>query len=115
MIDYLALYKEMTGSTKPERASIVQKIVRKLHDVFPGEITLEALADRFDATRSPLVRNGERSEKEAFYEFLNAWNTNEHKASLSDEQLTQFFLDLSSGIERNDFFESLALAPLALL
>lgn len=113
-VSYSRILETMTRRNEPERDKIIQKALSRLRG-FSKEINLKWLSERFNAKNSPLVRGGTRTLNEAFYEFVNAWGVTDQELLLSDDQISQFFYDLSAGIDRRDVFEAHVMHPLHLL
>lgn len=112
-VSYARILSTMTKRNEPERDRIIKLAVSRLRSL-NKEVCVRWLGDRFNAKNSPLVKAGVRTLNEAFYDFINAWGIDQDQI-LSDEQISQFFHDLSAGVDRKDVFEAHVLHPLHLI
>lgn len=107
LINYEEFFTELKGSMNERRVRLVSLAYQKLDVKGDGQVSLDYIAQQYDAANNPYVRKGRIPEDMAFKEFMAMWDTAEPQALVSLQEFARFYEDLSAGVATDEAFESL--------
>ena len=94
----------LRGPMPRRRKKLVQTAYKILDENGDGNITLDEIAQRYNAKDHPQVKSGEKTEEEVLSTFIDSWDQSGDDIITWKEFLT-YYKDVSAGIEMDDYFE----------
>jgi len=82
----------------------VRKAYDKLDKNKDGQVTLDDIAQIYDASHHPDVKNG-RPEEEIFMEFMSQWDTQEKDGIVTFSEFCNYYSDVAAYVPDDNYFE----------
>lgn len=97
----------LKGKLNDFRLRLVTEAYHKLDRSGDGQVKLDDIARNFDATRSPEVLSGRKTEGEVFNEFIMSWDNQDPRRIVTLVEFARYYEDLSGSIDSDPAFEAL--------
>jgi calcyphosin len=94
----------MRGPVSRKRRALIFQVFNILDADRSGEVTLDEIAARYNASQHPRVLSGESTAEEVLLEFVSLWNRNSDSV-VSWWEFLDYYKTLSASIENDDYFE----------
>jgi hypothetical protein len=80
--------------------------IRKAYDALckDGVLTLDTIAQAFDASKAPGVGEGEKDERETYMTYMGSWDTQERDGVISWDEFLAVHSDVSLGVSTDEAF-----------
>jgi len=111
-IDYNELMRSVVGEMSPIRKDLVKKAFNKLDKDASGVIDMKDIQGVYNAKNHPDVKAGKKTEEEVLSEFLDTFelhhslkNLQEKNRKITLEEFVEYYTNISSTIDRDDYFE----------
>jgi Ca2+-binding EF-hand superfamily protein len=89
------------------RKSLINAAFDKLDNTKDGQVTIEDVQNRYDAKGHPDVVSGRKTEKEVLEGFMSLWDTQNKDGVVTRSEFTQYYSEISAGIEDDDYFANM--------
>lgn len=113
-IDFHEFLRVLTGSMSDKRQRWVAQAFRKIDKNQNGVIDIDEIKTHFNPSRHPDVKNGSKTEDEAFTDFIdlfdahhNVENKFQPTRAVTWEEFTEFYNNFSATIQEDKRFELL--------
>ena len=93
------------GPMNDFRMRLVAQAYEKLDKNGDGQITLDDVAQIYDASKHPEVLSGKRSEEDVFREFMSMWDTEKPDGIVTLQEFAKYYEDVSASIDSDQYFE----------
>ena len=70
-----------------------------------GLVKLDDIAQIYDASEHPDVKEGRKTPEEVFHEFMMQWDTQEADGIVTFDEFCEYYEGVSCSIDRDDYFE----------
>ena len=87
------------------RKTWVRAAYDKLDVTKDGQVTLEDIAQVYDASQHPDVIDGKKTPDMGFAEFMSQWDTQQADGIVTFEEFCDYYEGVSCSIDRDDYFE----------
>ena len=87
------------------RKTWVRAAYDKLDVTKDGRVTLEDIAQVYDASQHPEVIEGKKTPDMVFAEFMSQWDTQQADGIVTFEEFCDYYEGVSCSIDRDDYFE----------
>jgi len=67
-------------------------------------VKLDDIAQIYDASAHPDVIDGKKTPEDVFREFMSQWDTQEKDGIVTFDEFCDYYRDVSSSIDRDDYF-----------
>lgn len=111
-IDYNELMRSVIGEMNPIRKDFVKKAFSKLDKDKSGVVDIRDIQGTFNAKLHPDVKAGKKTEDEVLSEFLDTFELHhalkkpgDRDRKITLEEFTEYYTNISSTIDRDDYFE----------
>lgn len=104
-IDYNEFLRAVKGPLNPMRKALVAQVYHKLDKTGDGKVTIDDIKDSYNVEYHPKFKTGEMNKKEILLEFLSQWDTVKKDGIVTLEEFCEYYADVSSSIDRDDYFE----------
>lgn len=72
-----------------------------------GKVTLADIAQIYDASEHPDVRDGKKSPEQVFQEFMSQWDTQVADGIVTFEEFCEYYEAVSASIDSDAYFEAM--------
>lgn len=103
-VDEDELLYAMRGPVSRKRRALIFQAFNILDQDKSGHVTLDEIADRYNAAEHPRVLAGEATTEEVLREFIALWNR-DADAVITWQEFLDYYKTLSASIENDDYFE----------
>jgi Ca2+-binding EF-hand superfamily protein len=111
-IDYEEFLRGVRGEMNEFRKGFTNKAFKIMDKNNSGTIDIDDIRQRYNAKKHPDVIAGKKTEDEILYEFLDTFElhhsdkaTDARDGKVSAEEWTEYYNNVSMGIDRDDYFE----------
>jgi len=70
-------------------------------------VTYDDLVNVYNVEWHPKFRSGEMSKRDIIEDFLKQWDTVEQDGRVTYEEFEEYYKDVSSAIDKDDYFEAM--------
>eukprot|EP00941_MAST-03F_sp_MAST-3F-sp1_P004880 g4880.t1 len=106
-VDFDEFLTVLRGPMSIRRLNLVGQAFNVLDASGDGQITIEDIEDKYDASKHPDVLSGKKSEREALIDFMNQWEGfgGDSDGIVTKEEFANYYRDISASIDDDDYFE----------
>lgn len=98
---YLAFRKPLSGS----RLAVVKKAFKKADKTDDGVITFEDLKKTYSCREHPDYKNGKKTEKEVFEEFLRTFEPDDKDGKVTEAEFLEYYSNVGANIDNDAYFD----------
>jgi Ca2+-binding EF-hand superfamily protein len=102
-VNFDELLVALRGELNENRLSWIKAAYNKLDKNGDGLVKLDDIAQIYDASEHPEVKQG-RPAEEAYMEFMSLWDTQVADGIVTFEEFCQYFRDVSASIDTDEYF-----------
>jgi len=106
-VSYDEFLQAIKGEMNPARVQWVRAAYDKLDVTKDGRVTLEDIAQIYDANEHPDVKEGKKTPDQIFAEFMSQWDTQEADGIVTFEEFCEYYEGVSCSIDGDDYFEAM--------
>lgn len=103
-ISYDELLRGLRGNLTHRRREMIKQAFNKLDVDGSGVVTLENVANLYDASQHPGVMEGKLTEEEVLREFMSQWDTIDKDGVVTLPEFMEYYKDVSASIDTDDYF-----------
>lgn len=104
-VSYDEFLQTLKGEMNDARKIWVRAAYDKLDVTKDGRVTLEDIAQIYDASEHPEVKEGKKTPDQIFAEFMSQWDTQEADGIVTFDEFCDYYEGVSCSIDRDDYFE----------
>ena len=86
MLDFNEFLRFLRGDINASREQWIKKAYNKLDVTLDGQVTVEDIAQIYDASQHPEVIEGKKSEEQIFKEFMQQWDTKQRDGVITFDE-----------------------------
>jgi len=107
-VSYDEFLRALKGDINPFREQLILRAYHeKLDKNQDGQVTLEDIAQIYDASAHPDVLEGRKTAEEALRDFMVKWDTQKADGIITTEEFLDYFSGVSCSIDSDDYFEQM--------
>ena len=106
-LSFTELLRALQGDLSARRTAVIDAAYAKLDKDGSGLVTLEDVKAVYDASYHPEVAAGHMSAEQALLNFMGVWETHKKDGIVTREEFSDYYKDLSAGIESDEYFEEM--------
>ena len=95
----------LQGQLNEARKVWIKAAYDKLDVNKDGRVTLADIAQIYDASEHPEVKEGKKTPDQVFQDFMSQWDTQEADGIVTFEEFCDYYEGVSCSIDRDDYFE----------
>lgn len=101
--------EELLVGLRPEMPARRMKLVREAYSILDsngdGRVTVEDLADAYDCSQHPEVKNGSKTVAQVLRTFINQWDSGDKDGIVTPSEFEEYYSSVSANIDGDDYFE----------
>lgn len=96
----------LKGKMNDRRLRMVALAYEKLDKNGDGRVTLDDIAQIYDASKHPEVKAGRMTEEQVFNQYMSMWDTEKPDGIITMSEFARYYEDLSASIDSDEYFEA---------
>lgn len=104
-VSYDEFLRALKGQLNESRKVWIKAAYDKLDVNKDGQVTLADIAQIYDASEHPEVKEGKKTPDQVFQEFMSQWDTQEADGIVTFAEFCEYYEGVSCSIDRDDYFE----------
>lgn len=104
-VDFDEFLRYLKGDINNFREGLIRLAYSKLDINGDGKVTLDDIAQIYDASFHPDVVSGKKVAEEIYKEFMSQWDTQVADGIVTFDEFVEYFKDVSASIDTDEYFE----------
>lgn len=104
-VDFDEFMRYLKGDINEFREGLIRQAYGKLDINCDGKVTLDDIAQIYDASFHPDVVSNKKTPDEVYKEFMSQWDTQVADGIVTFEEFVEYFKDVSASIDTDEYFE----------
>jgi len=103
-VNFDEFLRGLRGELNDSRLVWIRKAYDKLDVNKDGQVTLDDIAQLYDVSMHPDVKDGKKTPEEAYREFMSMWDTQVADGIVTFDEFCDYFKDVSASIDTDEYF-----------